>query len=189
MSTRRDRDNRPVDSQTILNRLLVIEWYSLARYLMGASPWTCLEEASLLEVLRHMASDQQNEGVRIGRLLVRRYGYTESGQYPLEFMEYNDLAVDYLVQRLIEHESRMIDEITQCVQQLSGDAEAKQLAQEVLAREKIHLEQLTHLPFPASSPFEEKTETPLAVPRSDRLPWAQRATLSSANGIPPQPLR
>jgi len=42
MSTRRDRADRPADAQRLLNRLLVLEWYSLARYLMDAPPWTCL---------------------------------------------------------------------------------------------------------------------------------------------------
>jgi len=141
----------------------------------------------LLEILRRIARDHQNDGVQIGRLLVRRYGYAESGQFPMEFADYNDLGLGYLVQRLIEHECQMINEITHCAKQLTGDAEAKQLAQEILASEKVHLDLLTHLPLPgfrpaSTSPLEEVTEASLAVPGSESPTWAHPVALSPPNG-------
>jgi hypothetical protein len=105
-------------------------------------PWTCPEEEPLVTVVRRIAEQQQADAVRIGRLFVRRYGSAESSQFPLQFVEYNDLAVDYLVGRLIEQERQMSDEIERCAEQLTGDPEAKRLAEEVLANEKRHLDTL-----------------------------------------------
>jgi hypothetical protein len=139
MSDNQDRMMRHPEPRRVLNRLLAIERYSLANYLLYARPWTHPGDEPLLEALRRITTDQQAAVVRIGRLLVRRYGYAESGQFPLEFTAYDDVALDYLVQRLIEHERRMIDDVARCAEQLAGDPEARQLAEEVLGSERRHL--------------------------------------------------
>jgi hypothetical protein len=143
------RGNGRPESRRVLNRLLAIEYYSLANYLLYAPPWKRPGDEPLLDVVRRIAAEQQAAAVRIGRLLVRRYGYVETDQFPMEFAAYDDLALDFLARRLIEHERQMIDEIAHCVEQLADDPEAKQLAEEILAGEKRRLEMLTRLPLPA----------------------------------------
>lgn len=145
MSNNQDRVTVHPESRRALNRLLTITQYSLANYLVHAPSWTCRGEELMLETTRRVAAGQQAEAMRVGRLLVHRYGYTDLGHFPTRFPEYNDLSLDYLVQRLIEHERLMIDEIGRCAQQLAGDPEAKRLAEEVLAGEKQHLGLLTGL--------------------------------------------
>lgn len=140
-----DRKKRHPESQPLLNRLLAITQYSLASYLVYAPGWTCRGEEALLEAARRVAAGQQGEAVRLGRLLVRRYGHAEPGRFPMRFMEYNDLALDYLAQRLIEHQRVIIAEVARHAEQLAGDPEAKQVAEEVLAGEKGHLALLTRL--------------------------------------------
>jgi hypothetical protein len=151
MSDEQNRKPHP-KSQPVLNRLLILERYSLANYLVYAPPWTCFEEDTLVAVVREIAAAQQALFVRVGRLLVRRYGTAESSRFPMEFTKYNDLALDYLVQLLIKDERRLIDEIARCAEQLAGDPEAKRLADEALAAEKLHLELLTSLPLPGCHP-------------------------------------
>ena len=80
-------------------------------------------------------------GLAPGDYTVYRY----AGRFPAPFTEYNDLALEYLVGRLIEHEGLMIDEIARCAEQLAADPEAKRLAEEVHASEKRHLGLLTPL--------------------------------------------
>src|SRR5262249_51271737 len=138
ISDTQDRSAKHPESQGVLNRLLKIEEYSLANYLLYTPPWTCPGEEPLLDVVRRIAADQQTGAAQIGRLLVRRYGYAESGQFPVQFTAYNDLALDYLTHLLIEHEGLLIDEIVRCAGQLADDPEAKQLAEEVLASERRH---------------------------------------------------
>ena len=68
-------------SQPILNRLLHVEEYSLANYLMQAPPWTCPGEEPQARVVRRIAEQQQADAVQIGLLLIRRYGHAESSRF------------------------------------------------------------------------------------------------------------
>lgn len=155
MNNSQDRKAVYPESQLALNRLLSITQYSLASYLLGSPPWTSRGAEPLVEAACRIAQDQQAQAMRVGRLLVRRHGYAESGQFPTQFTEYNDLALDYLALRLIEHERVLIDEVVRCGEQLAGDPEAKQLAEEVLAGERRHLSLLTRLVLPGSTPAQE----------------------------------
>jgi hypothetical protein len=148
MNDNQERKTGHPESRRALNRLLAITRYSLASYLTHAPAWTCRGEEALLEAARGVAAGQQAGALRIGRLLVRRHGHAESGRFPMRFAEYNDLALDYLAQRLLEHERGMIDEIGHCAEQLAGDPEAEGLAEEVLTEEKHHLGLLTRLALP-----------------------------------------
>jgi hypothetical protein len=161
MSDKNDRKRVHPESRDTLNRLLAITQYSLASYLVYAPPWTCRGEGPLLEATRLIAVGQRAETVRVGRLLVRRYDYAESGRFPTRFTEYNDLSLDYLAQRLGEQERLMIDEIGRCAAQLAGDPEAKRIADEVLAREKRHLNLLTGLSAEACVPAREGPPHPV----------------------------
>lgn len=133
------------ESQHAVNRLLSITRHSLASYLLASPPWEGQGAEPLAEAARHVAEEHQRQAARIGRLLVSRHGYADSGQFPSQFARYNDLALGYLASRLIEHESLMIDELARWVERLAGDAEAQQLAEEVLAGERRHLDLLTRL--------------------------------------------
>jgi hypothetical protein len=145
MSDNQDRKTAYTGSQRALNRLLTITQYSLASYLAYAPSWTCRGEEPLLDATRLIAAAQQAETVRVGRLLVRRHGYADLGQFPTRFTEYNDLSLDFLARRLIEHERLMIDELGRCAEQLAGDPEGRRMAEGVLAGEKRHLGLLTRL--------------------------------------------
>ncbi len=145
MSESQERNTAFPESQRALNRILTITQYSLASYLAYAPSWTCRGEEPLLDATRRIAAAQQAETVRVGRLLVRRYGHTDRGRFPTRFTEYNDLSLDYLARRLIEHERLMIDEVGRCAEQLADDPEARRMAEGVLANEKLHLGLLTRL--------------------------------------------
>jgi hypothetical protein len=136
-------------SERILNRLLALEEFSLANYLLYAPPWRAPGEEPLVELVRRIAAEQQAAAERIGDLLVSRYGFIEPSQFPAQFAAYNDLSLDYLLLRLIEHERLMIDEITRCAEQLAGDPEAQQLAEQILTNEKRHLGLLNRLALPS----------------------------------------
>jgi hypothetical protein len=144
----------------VLNRLLILFQYSLASYLRYADPWTQSGKVRLLELVRQLTADHQAYVVRIGQLILKRRGTIERGQFSMRFTAYNDLALDYLAQRLVEHERELIDEIGRCVAALDHDLEARQLAEDILARETQHFQTLTKLvslssttgePYPATS--------------------------------------
>jgi len=152
-----ERRNTHPESQGALNRLLELQRYSLASYLLRAPPWTHRGDGPLVEAIRRVGAGQQAEAVRVGRLLVRRYGYAESGLFPTPFAGYDDLAAGYLARRLVEHGRLMIDEVARCAGQLAGDPEARRLAEEALAREKENLALLSRLALPAGCAAEAAT--------------------------------
>lgn len=135
----------PQDTNRILNQILGLEQYSLATYLLEIHPWMRHDDKPLWETVRHMAADQQHYAERIGRLIVDRDGVVGGGNYPMRFTSLNDLALDYLAKKLIDHQRLLIRQLTECVAQLEGDRPAWELATEVLGAEKGHLETLTEL--------------------------------------------
>jgi hypothetical protein len=133
----------------VLNRLLAAFQYSLASYLGYARPWTHAGNVRLLEAVRLMTADHQAHARRIGRLILERRGRLEHGRFPMRFTAYNDLALDYLARRLVEHERELIDEVARSVARLGGDPEARQLGEAILAVERQHLRTLTELVSPS----------------------------------------
>jgi hypothetical protein len=133
----------------VLNRLLGAFQYSLASYLGYARPWTHAGNARLLEAVRQMTADHQAHAQRIGRLILQRRGRIEPARFPMRFTAYNDLALDYLAGRLVEHERELNDEAARSVARLGGDPEARQLGEAILAIESQHLRTLTELVSPS----------------------------------------
>ena len=140
---------RAAESMTVLNRLLAAFQYSLATYLGYARPWTHPGNARLLEAVRQITADHEAHTRRVGELILKRRGKVEPGRFPTRFTAYNDLALDYLARRLVEHERELIDEIARSVARLGGDPEARQLGEAILAVERQHLRTLTELVSPS----------------------------------------
>jgi bacterioferritin (cytochrome b1) len=136
------------ESLPVLNRLLALQQYSLANYLLYANPWVPPGGERLLEAIRQIAANHQVQACRIGRLIVNRRGAIGPGHFPMRFTAYNDLALDYLAQRLLEQERELIDEVSRGVARLDDDPEARRLAEDVLASEERHFKMLTGLLSP-----------------------------------------
>ena len=81
----------------------------------------------------------------------------------MAFMSLNDLALDYLLTRLIEHQQRDIQAIEQCVAELVEDPLAWSLASEVLGSERAHLDTLKEfLPQTEPVPNDDKIHLQVA---------------------------
>lgn len=150
-------------AMNVLNRLLAVFQYSLASYLHYARPWTQPGNARLLEVVRQITADHAAHARRIGGLILKRRGKIERSLFPTRFTAYNDLSLDYLARRLVEHERELIEEITRSVACLGDDPEAKQLVEAIFASEKQHLRTLTELVSPSSPRSEPHSVTSLAA--------------------------
>jgi hypothetical protein len=140
----------------VLNRLLAAFQYSLASYLGYARPWTHPGNARLLEAVRQIAADHEVHVRRLGTLILKRRSKIGPGWFPTRFTAYNDLALDYLARRLVEHERELLDEVARSVAWLGDDPEARQLGEAILAVERQHLRTLTELvspSLPRSEPY------------------------------------
>ncbi len=149
MNGAKGHEMRDAVALKVLNRLLIRFQYSLASYLRYADPWTQPGKARLLEVVRQLTADHQAYVVRIGQMILKRRGTIERGQFSMQFTAYNDLALDYLAQRLVEDERELIDEIGRCVAALDHDLEARLLVENILAREMQHSQTLAKLITPS----------------------------------------
>lgn len=140
------------ESQPVLTRLLHREEYSLANYLMYARPWVPPGREHAWEEVRRIAGAQLANAVRIGRLLIERYGYADSKYFPVAFTRYNDLSLDYLVPRLVEHQQSLLADVEQALGELGRDEEARRVVRTVLDGERKHLDALLALAPAAELP-------------------------------------
>ena len=124
----------------VLNRLLANQCFSLVDYLSEAPPWTRSGNEPLVEGIRGIVHDHEHYAQRLAEAIDDRDGLVDSGSFPITFMSLNDLALDYLLARLIENQQRDIQATEQCVAELVEDPLAWSLASEVLGSEQTHLD-------------------------------------------------
>jgi hypothetical protein len=124
----------------VLNRLLANQRFYLANYLSEAAPWTRSGNEPLVEGIRGIVHDHEHYAQRLAEAIDERHGVVDSGSFPMTFMSLNDLALDYLLARIIENQQRDIQAIEQCVAELVEDSLAWSLAREVLGSERAHLD-------------------------------------------------
>lgn len=132
-----------------LQRLMVIHYRSLARYLSYASPTWHRGDQRARVALQSIADDHQATADRVGEMLIELGIPLDYGHFPISFTGYHDLGFDFLLQRLIEFQRRDISAIEQCVARLSLNPLARGLAEEAFGAAKGHLETLLELQHPA----------------------------------------
>ncbi len=143
-----------VDTNAVLNRLLVIHNRSLPMYLSYAIPWGGRGSEAAGEALSLVATDHKNMVDRLGEMILGNGGSVSFGAFPLRFTALHDLAFEYMVEMLIERQKKAIDEMAECTDQLRLAPSAQAVAQEALGEAKGHLaslEELTKKPAASSS--------------------------------------
>jgi len=140
-------------SNEALNRLLVIHHRSLSMYVSDARPWVGNNGRATesLEVLAAIAKDHRQLVDEIGEMLIDRNWPIQYGEYPLQFTAYHDVSLDFLLERLTEHQRRDIAGIEHCADRLKQDPLAHAVAQRALGSAKAHLENLLALKTPPRS--------------------------------------
>jgi hypothetical protein len=97
------------------------------------------------EVLETISADQQDMVDRLGELIMDRNAAVQFGGFPMRFTAYHDLAFDYLLNRLLEHQQSDLAAIEDCLAQMQADPQALAMAQEARGMAKAHLELLEGL--------------------------------------------
>lgn len=106
---------------------------SLARYLVNARPWVRRPYLLLGAIAGRLATEHERYAGEIVRLLHARRHNVNSHTYPMEFTYYNDLSLEYLAPRLLDHQSRLINFATTVSTELSGDYEVVRILKKLLA--------------------------------------------------------
>jgi hypothetical protein len=134
-----------VDTNEVLNRLMLLHRRSLPMYLNWAQPWSDRGDQQAQEALSHIVADQQYLVDRIATLILDNNGVIDPGEFPLVYTGYHDLSLDYLLQKMIAHQKQDIEDIEECVDMLRLAPMAKSVAEESLGAAKGHLESLEEL--------------------------------------------
>ncbi len=138
------------DSNTALNRLLVIVYRSLPLYLADAVPWMHPGDEKAKHVLNHIVADCRLYAGRIAEVLLARRRRFSFGEYPMVFTDTHDLSLDYLINELICYQKEDIAATEKCIVDLATDLPARSLAEEILGNARGHLESLQELLKPAA---------------------------------------
>jgi hypothetical protein len=129
----------------VLNRLLAMLYRSLPLYLQGTQPWMRPGDEKAWEALVRMAADHKHYASKLAELIQESGGLVDPGQFPLAFTGLHDVALDYLIRRVIELQKRDLCRIEQCVAELKGHPRARAVAEEILGNARGHLEILEEL--------------------------------------------
>lgn len=133
------------DNYHALNRLLTILYRSLPMYLTYASPWTHGGDERAVQALKQVAENEEQLATRVAQHVIDHYGPVNLGDYPLDFPDTHDLAVDYLVGKVVACQKSDVEKIEQVVAAVKDDPAAAALAEEALGAARGHLETLEEL--------------------------------------------
>jgi hypothetical protein len=124
---------KPEHSVAILNRLVEMLDCSLARYLFYARPWARRPYMLLHALARSLSREHESFAGDIAQLIVARRGTVTSCRFPMNFTSYNDLSLEYLAPRLLEHQRALVASAKRCAGELAHDPEARRLVNKLEA--------------------------------------------------------
>ncbi len=127
-----------------LNQLLTVLERSLPTYLSYAAPWTRTGDQRAVEALQRIVTQQQQLANRVAELVLE-LGPTNVGDYPVEYYDMHDLALDYLLRKLVEYQKRDIGKVERIVEKLQIHRPAAVVAEETLGMLRAQLETLEEL--------------------------------------------
>jgi hypothetical protein len=131
-----------IRSTRALQRLFALQEYSLARYAAQAQLYGGDGAHESRAAINDIAKDQSIHASSIGNLLASRREPMEHHSFPLCFTGLNYVSADYVARLLLTRQPQLIAEVNSCMAALSGDAEGRRLAREVLAGETANLNTL-----------------------------------------------
>jgi hypothetical protein len=128
-----------------LNRVLSLLRKSFPQYLRWGRPYTPPGREHLMQTIEDVALAQDGLADRVSLLVDESGGLPDDGEFPMEFTDTHDLAIDFLIDEAIGYQKQDIAELAQLADDLKSAPAAKSLASEALGLAKGHLELLEKL--------------------------------------------
>jgi hypothetical protein len=154
----------PELSIKVLNRLFAMLDCSLGQYLSYARPWARRLYVLLDALACRLSYEHEAFAGSIAQLITARRGAVNSCVFPMDFTNYNDLSLEYLAPKLLEHQRDLIGLAAECAEELAHDPEANRLVKKLLGSLRQYAALLEELlaPHRLSAPLvEEDTDTSL----------------------------
>jgi hypothetical protein len=124
-----------------LNRLLQLHYRSLPMYLSNTRPWARRNHDAAREVMAQIVSDQERMFERIYDALAAAEAEIGYGEFPMDYTSLHDLSLDWLLERVVAQQRRMVAQI----EHLAGQQPGEPLIAEALGLARGHLELLGEL--------------------------------------------
>ncbi len=129
------------DAITRLNRLHYLMLRSFAAYSTDVRPVTYRGPKEMRDLLLRIAEEQRALADRIAAAIVEHHAAVETGQFPIEFTSWNDVALPRILERSVELLRQVIAEADAISGRDSG-APVYHFAREVLNLTQRHVESL-----------------------------------------------
>src|SRR3954470_23631773 len=133
------------DTITVLNRVLEILERSFPQYMRYARPYVPPGRENIMQTIEQIVAGQDALAERVSQHIFESSGLPDHGDFPIEYTDTHDLAIDYLLQEAIDCTKQDIGDLEQCVDSLRLAPAAQLLASEALGMTKGHLELLSKL--------------------------------------------
>jgi hypothetical protein len=118
---------------TLLQGIVRRENQSLLNYVADAYPWATAGEQETAFNLKQAVKEVQSAVAALGRFLFRRHAAPGPfGSYPMLFTTLNFIALDFLIGKLLESETRSVAELKADLARIS-DPEARAQVEKLLA--------------------------------------------------------
>src|SRR6185436_14273006 len=140
------------DTITVLNRVLEILERSFPQYLRWARPYIPPGRENIMQTIAEIVAGQDALAERVSQHIFESSGLPDHGDFPIEFTDTHDLAIDFLLQEAIDCTKQSIGDLEQSVDSLRLAPAAQSLASEALGMTKGHLELLQRIGTGGAAP-------------------------------------
>jgi hypothetical protein len=132
-------------TETLLVNLVRRQARTFLQYVREAFPWTTAGAEAAREELFRMAAAEEAAVDRIGRWLQRRRApVPPPDPYPMDFTDWNFVALDALWRKLVAEQRKAIADVERTLTALA-DPQARDLVRQLLALKQTHLQALQEL--------------------------------------------
>lgn len=129
------------DAISSLNRLYYMMLRSFAAYSVEVRPVTYRGPEEMRELLQQIADEQRFLADRIAATISEHRAAVESGQFPIDFTSWNDVALPRILERSVELLRQVMAE-SEAISNRDSNAPVYHFAREVLNLTHRHVELL-----------------------------------------------
>jgi hypothetical protein len=126
----------------VLQAVLRILCRGLPQYLVEAKPWLQKDDTAFLAALRNLINDQRHYSRKVADAIGERGGRPDAGPFPLNYMNVNDLSLDFLKKRILEQLRDDHDALKDIAKQLADHHDLHSLVEEIEGNYRGHIELL-----------------------------------------------
>lgn len=128
-----------------LNDLLINVGRSLLQYVGECWPWSDANAQDEQQAIDRLVQRQKQQVGQLANLLRDAEWSTDYGSYPTEYTDLHYVALDYLLDQLIQNQRGLVEDANAALSACEGDPEAKKLVGEIQAVQRTIAAELESL--------------------------------------------